>query len=343
MPATPPESVDRNDRHERRARRRRQAVVVAEPTPDRLTHWHERLGRWQSLALLGGGAAYALGYLARALHAWDQSLGVLPALDFQYLIAGLLLALPLGALALAFVLLRALLRAWVAHEASVPALRERINRGLGVLQTAALLGVVLTSVLDGVLGLDLERYVMPLGALMLFAFGSGIVLALTRDAAAGDPGDPGRYGSAALRMTVMRRAGRVERLWSRMADAIVWFYGLVVMLYGASLVLGLVLFALLLGLLWLPQLPQELGGAKPRCMTLDLDTRLLSPDLAGELLAAPVSLDGSGGVRRTRELAVHYSGGDLVLLRLAPAPPGPARTLELRRSAVVAAAACPVS
>ena len=65
---------------------------------------------------------------------------------------------------------------------------------------------------------------------------------------------------------------------------------------------GVALFALVVGLfgLWLlPHVPQEIGGALPRCLVLDVQVKQLSSELAADLFdgASPAVLSE---VRRTR-------------------------------------------
>jgi hypothetical protein len=53
----------------------------------------ERIGKLRDGILVGSGALYVLGYIVWSVHALDEGLGLLPALELQYLLAGSLLAL----------------------------------------------------------------------------------------------------------------------------------------------------------------------------------------------------------------------------------------------------------
>lgn len=334
--------LPREDGPRRRARRRLEQARAL-PEPAGVKHWHERLSELKSLVLLGGGAAYVLGYLARALHAWSESLGVLPALDFQYFVAGLLMGLPLAALVLATLGVRLLLRRWVAWEAARRGRRETTNRWLGTLQTVGLFGVVLAAVLDDWVAADLEPVVRALGGLLVAAFVAYVVLVVSRDEGGSGSGlaRPRRYGSAVAGRELPAGRSRATRVLSAVSRSANWLMGVLVMAYLALVVVAVVGVTMLLGLVWLPLLPQELGGAKPRCLVLDIDTRQLSAPLVADLFdgaAAPES--GGPATRRTRGLAVHFSGNDLLLLRVKDAPKAAARTIELRRDAVVATTTC---
>jgi hypothetical protein len=52
----------------------------------------ERVGKTRDGILLIGGALYVLGYVVWSVHALNEGLGLLPALELQYLLAGSLLA-----------------------------------------------------------------------------------------------------------------------------------------------------------------------------------------------------------------------------------------------------------
>jgi hypothetical protein len=55
----------------------------------------EHVGKFRDGILVAGGGLYVLGYLVWSFHAWEEGLGLLPALELQYLLAGSLLALTL--------------------------------------------------------------------------------------------------------------------------------------------------------------------------------------------------------------------------------------------------------
>jgi len=113
-------------------------------------------------------------------------------------------------------------------------------------------------------------------------------------------------------------------------------------LVSMTILLVIALFAIvvpLYGVLALPHWPQELGGAKPRCLVLDVEVKRLSPQLAADLFddsSPPIASE----VRRTRELAVHFSNSEFMTIRLPASPQIRRRTLELKRAAVVATMSC---
>jgi hypothetical protein len=77
-------------------------------------------------------------------------------------------------------------------------------------------------------------------------------------------------------------------------------------------------------LLIYPALPQSLGGAKPRCAYLDVDTAKISVDSKSALFSADG--DPSTTTRRSDEVGVYYAGDNWVLVKKSP-------TAELKDSA----------
>jgi hypothetical protein len=73
-------------------------ATTGEPTREGRARSHgtnglEQLGKARDGVLIIGGALYVLGYFVWSVHALNEGLGLLPALELQYLLAGSLLAL----------------------------------------------------------------------------------------------------------------------------------------------------------------------------------------------------------------------------------------------------------
>lgn len=62
------------------------------PTAD----WLKWLGERRDRFLIGGAVLYGLGYIVWSYNAWRNHLGQLPAIEFQYLMSGLILAAIIG-------------------------------------------------------------------------------------------------------------------------------------------------------------------------------------------------------------------------------------------------------
>ena len=82
----------------------------------------KRLGEWKDALLVAGPALYVLGYLTWSTYALDHEFGLLPALEAQYFIAGII---PLLVLILALGLVRfvVFIQRWIDQEPSAWRLR----------------------------------------------------------------------------------------------------------------------------------------------------------------------------------------------------------------------------
>jgi hypothetical protein len=291
-----------------------------------LDSWGARLTRWRDIALVGFASVYALGYLTRAVHAWLYNLGVLPGVELQYFVAGLLLFLPPAALlALLYGVWRGF-QGFAAWERRRPGVRQRIDTSLGVVVLVALLGFV---------AIDWLRRWLPIpphvSNILLTVFVGGfainIGLGMARPATPPAALDAERHDHGVL-VRVFEWIGRV--LGGILAVNIGLFF---VTLLATSILVG--------ALKLLPELPQALGGAAPRCAMLDVDVAKVSPELAAELFGKDAAQAPSvKGARRSREVRIYYSGGDYLLFKLPAETSAAATTYELKRSAVEAVLWC---
>lgn len=288
-------------------------------------NWSVRLTRGREIALIGFAGIYALGYFTRAVHAWLHNLGVLPGVELQYFVAGLLLFMPPALMMAAlFGLWRGLQRV-ASWERRRPGFRRRVENVLSILVVVGMLGYALVYVV--------QRWVaVPpyIASILLAVFAGGfainIGLAMARPEAPSLRADSESRGRG-----VVRILGWIGHFLS----------GLLVVNAGVLFV-GLILMSILIGALkWLPELPQSLGGAAPRCAYFDVDVTKVSPELVRELFdaAPPPETATAKRARRSRKVSVYHSGGDYVLFKL-PEAPGAGTTYELKRSAVEAVTWC---
>jgi hypothetical protein len=319
--------------------------------------WNKHLTDWKPLLLLAVGGIYAAGYFARAIIAWRLSLGILPALDFQYFVAGLFLLVPLGAVGLLFIAARELLR-WYANWERVEA--DRRKRTDNWLPSLAMGSCVLFLLLQG-LGVQDAKILMPLvlgffGFIYLWLALLFVRVGKGHDAAArvagnylaslteGRPAqimafepedDPIRSPRKNLRALLTALSASV-REW--LAPFFRWLLGWTLLLYGALVALLIAGITMFLGVTLLPHLPQELGGTEPRCLVFDVKTKLISPELV-EFLFGDAALP-MPPVRRTRKLEAYFSNSEFFIIRLPGSPQTREGTLEFKRSAVVATFTC---
>jgi hypothetical protein len=210
----------------------------------------ERVGKLRDGILVAGGGLYVLGYLAWSGHALAEGLGLLPALELQYLLAGSLLALfLLTALLLGVAAMRLAYAsdAWAkSSHRSIRFLAPVTTFFLGVV--VALLAVVLM-VFAGV-GLGSA-------GLVAVVFGGSLI-------------------AAAIVFTLLPGLKRFER-------------PTVVLFEGGLIAVAATIFYLVIVY---PEVPQELGGVRPRCGYVEVARADASGPLARELFASAQANDG---------------------------------------------------
>jgi hypothetical protein len=296
----------------------------------RLETWGGGLKGARDIALVGFGGVYAFGYLARAVHAWDYNLGVLPGVELQYFVAGFVLLMPpalvLGAL---FGTWR-LLQRYASWEEAQPRRRQRLDNVLGVLLLGGLL-------IFG--GADLAGRFVPIHPYISNTAFAVFLGAITVT-----------FGLAIVRPESMKTGHRAEaspgprHLVVRVLEGVGLFLSWLFVVNFGLVVTLLLLSAMLLGAAKiLPVLPQALGGVAPRCAQLDVDATALPRELVDALFKPDAVLDKAAAKqpRRSREVMVFHSGADSVLFKLPEAATAGGATYELKRASINAVLWCP--
>lgn len=295
-------------------RRRRGSTATQRTSPV------ERLkAQWERAAVFGG-LAYALGYVARALNAWEFNFGALPGARFDYLIAGVFLAFPVALLAGTLWLLYGVarrIRQWALDNASRTA-RTR-DRYLPAVALASMLAVALD---DLVADEAVRRWVFATAvAALVAATVTGALLAPETPTKR-----PGRASAAGTWPGVL--FGAIARTVGAAVGALFTAY------IGAVLILAFAAAALV-GSQLLSKWPQELGGVKPKCAILDLAVDQLSPEVASMLAGPPADGAAASRIVRSHRLEVYSTSGPwLVRVPAAAASAPPRRSLRLPDQAV---------
>ena len=245
------------------------------------------IGRWiRRLRLLGLGEArddflmiaaflYGLGYLVWSLHAWRFNLGLLPAFDSQYFIAGIIPALT--------VILAYLGAKWAQHY--LEKLREALGPG------ATGFRQILRIVIFGTTTISFAIFKFPdagwfqrlfpwLAAHRFITFIWIILLLIL-------PAPDSSY----------------EPLMKGYMRAMVVYVALLFPMVGIGL------YSERLH----PVLPQELGGGRPRCAVLDIERSQLSEAMMKVMLTGP-ALDAVQ-IQQSVAVDVFYDGKDFLLIK----------------------------
>jgi hypothetical protein len=219
---------------------------------------------------------YLLGYVVWALNAWSGGLGMLPALEAQYLIAGAVPgAILLAALAGGRATLAAIDRvvAWTYAEDRGPNHKIAVN----VVKYGSLALFV-----TGVTLATTDRLTDLARVSLLFACLCAV------------PGVMAFLDSSHREAT--SRSSRLLRGFT------------VVITFATFAFVGTVLFVASYG-----KIPQELGGLAPKCAYLDIVAEQLSPETLGALHRGPIP--ASAKVVRTDRLSILFSASDFTLVR----------------------------
>lgn len=305
------------------------------PSPlPRLTARLEWLGNLRDGILVSVAIFYAAGYLVWAIYAWQNNLGLLPALELQYFVAGVFpVAILVAAILGAKLLRRFMFEYWskrVGSEATgvwklVRILTLCVFGGTIVVYTywpaaVALLPIVISLLLvrrafvtpyeqlpDWKKGLRLALFFLfltPFGAFFLY-------LLWRRDAIeAAILGD-----RAQLIYDVLAIALSISWFFLPPIPVLDWltriyrsFY-----IYGAIIYLTVAGFLLYQARIY-PNLPQEFGGVQPRCAYMDVSVAEISPETRQIILPAGKA-NGDSKTVRSVQVEVLFSKGDLLMVR----------------------------
>lgn len=252
----------------------------------------ERVGELRDGFLVAGGAVYVLGYLVWSVHAWQEGLGLLPALELQYLLAGSLLVL---------ILLAALLT------------------GMGMARLAPV---------SGRWNKSSRRSIRWLWVPVLGLAGVAIGVAVTILLSLADKGSlvPALFIASFLIAVAYFLLQRMGLIPSDPEDRPILVQ--IVVPVGVAATVFYITVAY-------PNVPQELGGVKPRCGRVEIARVDASGLLARELFPQTQT---TTGIARSRKLLIFFSGGESYIVRAKDLES--ATTYELRKEIVKSVSDC---
>jgi len=279
-----------------------------EPFLTRLNAWLEQLGKSRDGILIIGGALYVLGYIVWSVNAYIKGLGLLPAFESQYFIAG---TVPGLIIFLLYLLMRT---AW-ERDFSLPAwlsFAETLKWWQDFLKLLPSIFIVVLIVLSQT---GLAKYLAGRTTLILQILGGIAGLLVLAAIFSIKPGK---------RLEVLR-GGTAEKTWTEK------------ILLGAKLtVIAVAGLAVIVSyvLLFYSKLPQSLGGVRPRCANLDMAKNgvsqvtlkaILPPEgSAPETNPTPTVTDANtptgtipaeSEIVRSDKIDVLFSGSDYLLIR----------------------------
>ena len=277
------------------------------PSPQLLSVFEELRSAWERVAVVSA-LAYALGYVSRAIHAWDFNFGALPGARFDYLMAGVFLSIPVAGLAAAlFGARNAVLRlnSWAkSNRGSAQRWQKRVLVPLIVASVAYLLAK------EKLWFLAIEaRGWIAIGAVFTFVLAVILTGVLLPD---GDQ-QSSQDRASGVRDSISSWLGSV------ISYVVTGYFGLLLVLAFA--------IAALLGAELLAKWPQELGGVKAKCGVLDLAVEKLSPEMLSLLVPSASNMPPALKVARSHQLEVFSTSGPWLIRT-----PEPGASAPLRRS-----------
>lgn len=272
------------------------------------------IGELRDVVLVMAGIFYLFGYIVWAINAYNNKLGLVPALDFQYVVAGIVPVLIVGtiiSIMLAYKRLRKKLKAW--FDPDEPIKNPRLRNTVVILWFISLVFLFI-SFTDRFQAVFSDPVARPW--LRLLPFVPFTVLSL-------------------LLPPVEKTGDRSEQSLISLIRTIAFPFHYLGKLYAYSFVL--IFFPLLAFLFFVEtmysRIPQEFGGARPRYACLDL----VKGQLAGETIAVLTPLGKTSTndtVARSLRLEVLFSSNEILVVR------SQGKVYEITKSAIQAVSTC---
>lgn len=245
--------------------------------------WITQIGGVRDFLLVVAGATYVLGYLVWSYHAWSNSLGMLPALEAQYFVAGaipLLIVLVLWWIKRRVFELREKYSKWFESDVNESELQNepklRLARAIFILWLATgVVWVTVTTLSDRFLWLEPLSYILVYIFIALFVLLPNVSF--------------GRY---------------FDKLFS-------WYQKVILLLFIVTF--GFIGIFSYIEFVY-PNIPQEFGGVLPRYAYLDI----VLDDTSTEMLQEIVPIDATdthSQVVRSRLVDVYFAGSDTLLVK----------------------------
>ncbi len=277
----------------------------------------QEIGKHRDTLLVSIAATYGLGYLAWSIFAWRQNLGLLPALDFQYMVAGagLVLFIVFGV-----AVVRASISAGHLLETALSGIAAKHDMGNLLIFVLGVIALVLFIILSA----DAGKLLIEIGE----ARRSGVEL-VRADLAL-------TYAFMRIGFVAILLTGLATILADLLASPKAVFRAtgrrvLLTIFGGVAALLILATLAAYLLVIY-PGIPSEFGGLRPRCAFLDVDRALISNETYTTLFN-DVSPVRTTDVVRSIRLTVYFANNQYLLVR--PIDEGPdSPTIQIRSDTI---------
>jgi hypothetical protein len=268
-----------------------------------------RLATLRDGFLVVGVLLYGTGFSVWSYHAWKNNVGLLPALDAQYFIAGIV---PLSVILFAYLVVK-----------QSPKVIRPARAALGPGATGWLLlarRLIFSLILVGYVVFMVNLFVYSKGMISREMFDIFLAVSIL----------PISIGLIFLpaRILPIPTGSKVRRRLRNLVDKVEGFYSSLMLYYllGAG---AIVLVFLFLDNVY-PKIPQEFGGVKPKSAILELKASELSPTMMARLCTRK---DATLQVIQSAPVEVLFHDEERLIFRVAGRS-GRRDTLEVPRSAV---------
>lgn len=276
--------------------------------PQRAANTLRNLGRLRDGFLVTAAIFYFAGYLVWAINAYRNNLGLLPALEFQYLIAGAPPVLSISALCFLLLggkLLGKQVRNWIGADPKGGKLF--LCWFMLVLGVGAVAAIMLPSTqwLQAAYPDLKHKTWLTLISALIIVISYPFVSQLTNAA------DAQIQAKISSEFSARDLADTFRSLFVVLGGI---YLRLLALVLALMLFIGLGALALIYSVELYPKIPQEFGGARPYCAQLDV----VSAQLSNETIAGILPIDAgkpSEAIVRTLRVEVLFSGSDMMLVR----------------------------
>ena len=273
--------------------------------------------------LVLAGVFYLFGYLVWAINAYKNHLGLVPALEFQYFVAGIIPVVILSIvvlLVIGYVRVKSNIQSWLGPRVAG---KRRFLRWILVYLWLFSLGFLYVSFSDWferVTGAFLMRTGLGVVPVLLFTI---LTLLLP-------PSDTRKVDDTSAKHSLR---ATVKHSLRALLEAIRGWFDILGRVYAVFFVLVFPVFAFFFFVERVyPKIPQEFGGALPRSACLDLVKTELSKTTLADLAEPGAAADDT--ILRSTQVELLFSGSGMLVVRKN------GRVYEITRSAVQSITNC---
>jgi hypothetical protein len=266
------------------------------------------LGSLRDGFLVTAAIFYFAGYVVWAINAYRNNLGLLPALEFQYLIAGAPPVLIISALYFLFLGGKLLVRQlgnWIGPDPR--GVKLYLCWFMLVLGVGAVVFIMMPATKWFESAYPHSRYKpwLTIISALIIVVSYPFVSQLTNAA------ETQIQAKASSEFSARELANAFRSLFFFLAGV---FLRLLALMYAFMFFIGLGAVALIYSVELYPKIPQEFGGARPYCAQLDVVSAQLSNETIGGILPMDAGKPSHAIVRSLR-VEVLFSGSDMMLVR----------------------------